>query len=79
MSVTPIDNGDGTWNYIHMEQPTHTGELDLATVTYGKNPDGSDNTETIVIPCPDCDSVSYWPASTIESLNMEVNKKHGSA
>ena len=73
MSVTPIDNGDGTWNYIHMEIPEHTGQLDLATVTH------TDNGETVVIPCSDCDSVSYWPTSTIESLNMEVNKKHGSA
>lgn len=71
MSVTPIDNGDGTWNYIHMEIPEHTGGLDLATVTY------TDNGETVVIPCSDCDSISYWPASTIDRLKIEVDKRYG--
>jgi hypothetical protein len=53
------------WEYVHADAPggSHGGTLDPATVTYGQNMDGTDNLNTVVVPCPfeGCGSVSYWP------------------
>ena len=50
---------------MHDDAPggSHGGTLDPATVTYGTNPDGSDNPNVVAVPCPfeGCGSVSYWP------------------
>jgi hypothetical protein len=66
MSVRPtnFDNPDGTWNYVHDDAHggSHGGTLDPATVTYGQNIDGTDNLNVVVVPCPEGDAVSYWPA-----------------
>jgi hypothetical protein len=65
MSVRPtsFDNPDGTWAYIHDDAHggSHGGTLDPATVTYGVNPDGTDNLDVLIVPCPEGDAVSYWP------------------
>jgi hypothetical protein len=64
MSVKPTSFDDPTqWPFIHDDAPggSHEGTLDPATVTYGQNIDGSDNLNVIVVPCPLCGSVSYWP------------------
>jgi hypothetical protein len=66
MSVKVTNFDDPTsWSYVHDDAPggSHGGTLDPATVTYGQNMDGSDNLNTVVVPCPfeNCGSVSYWP------------------
>jgi hypothetical protein len=66
MSVKVTSFDDPTaWEYVHDDAPggSHGGTLDPATVTYGTNIDGTDNPNTVVVPCPfeNCGSVSYWP------------------
>jgi hypothetical protein len=66
MSVKVTSFADpAAWDYEHDDAPGggHGGTLDPATVTYGQNVDGSDNLNTVVVPCPfeNCGSVSYWP------------------
>ena len=54
-----------TWDYQHDDAPggSHGGTLDPATLSYGTNIDGSDDLNSIAVPCPfeGCGSVSYWP------------------
>jgi hypothetical protein len=63
MSVK-ITNFDD-WSYVHDDArpESHGGTLDPATIVYGTNPDGSENPNVVVVPCPfaDCGSVSFWP------------------
>jgi hypothetical protein len=66
MSVKVTSFDDPTsWSFVHDDAPggSHGGTLDPATVTYGTNIDGTDNPNTVVVPCPfeGCGSVSYWP------------------
>lgn len=64
MSVRVISFDDpAAWGYVHDDAAggSHGGTLDPATVTYGANPDGSDNLNMVVVPCPEGDAVSYWP------------------
>jgi hypothetical protein len=64
VKVTSLDD-PAAWDYVHDDAPggSHGGTLDPATVTYGTNIDGTDNPNTVVVPCPfeNCGSVSYWP------------------
>lgn len=61
--VSSFDNPDGTWSYVHGDAPggSHEGTLDPATVNYGKGFDGSEDLNTIAVPCPNCGAVSFWP------------------
>ena len=64
-----------TWEYVHDDAPggSHGGTLDPATVTYGTNPDGSDNPNVVVVPCPEGDGVSYWPpGGGADALNGQL-------
>ena len=62
VKVTSFDD-PVTWPFIHDDArpEPHGGTLDPATVTYGKNVDGSDDLNVVVVPCPGCGSVSFWP------------------
>jgi hypothetical protein len=63
VKVTSFDDDTGRWTYVHDDgrPEPHGGTLDPATVTYGTNPDGADNLNVVVVPCPEGDAVSYWP------------------
>jgi hypothetical protein len=62
VKVTSFDD-PAAWEYVHDDAPggSHEGTLDPATVTNGVNPDGSQNLNVVVVPCPEGDAVSYWP------------------
>jgi hypothetical protein len=64
VKVTSLDDPTA-WEYVHDDAygGSHSGTLDPLTVTYGANIDGTDNLNTVVVPCPfeGCGSVSYWP------------------
>ncbi len=62
VKVTSFDN-PAAWEYFHDDghPEPHGGTLDPTTVDYGKNTDGSDNLNVVVVPCPEGDGVSYWP------------------
>jgi hypothetical protein len=63
VKVTSFDDGNGQYLYVHDDAPggSHEGTLDPSAVTYGINPDGSPDLNTVVVPCPEGDAVSYWP------------------
>ena len=61
MSVKIIDFQ--TYEYVHDDAPggSHGGTIDPATVSYGQHTDGSENLNVVLVPCPECGSVSCWP------------------
>jgi len=74
VTITTLDV-PGAWAYVHADAPggSHGGTLDPATVTYGTHADGSPNYDTVVVPCPEGDAVSYWPpGGGADALNGQL-------
>lgn len=64
MAIRVTDTSTPLWQ-IYDEESQHGGEADPSTVHYGTFMDGSEDRSTVVVPCPVCGSVSYWPSETI--------------
>lgn len=67
MSVHVTDTTDPNAWVIMGDECGHTGTADPSTLSYGTNMDGTENKNTIVIPCPEpgCSTTSYWPRETV--------------
>lgn len=65
MSVHVTDTSDPQAWVIVGDECGHTGTAPSSSLKYGQNMDGTDNREVVVIPCPVCDSVSWWPREAL--------------
>ncbi len=69
MSVHVTDTSGPMWQIAH-DEGGHQGEADPNTLGYSKSPDGSENRDTVVIPCPvaGCGAVSFWPRESLPPI-----------
>lgn len=74
MSVHVTDTTDPLAWVIVDDEGGHTGTAGSSTLTYGKNLDGTENPDVVVIPCPEpgCDTVSYWPRDSLPPIVRET-------
>jgi hypothetical protein len=63
-------NPDGSWTFFHDEEQ-HQADADPSTVQYGEMLDGSPNPDTVLVTCPVCGAVSYWPSEALPA-HVEV-------
>lgn len=67
MSVHVTDTTGPMWQITH-DEGGHTGEADPSTLGYAQNMDGSPNKDIMLIPCPDCGAISYWPRESLPDM-----------
>lgn len=72
MSVHVTDTSDPQAWVIAADECGHTGTAPASSLKYGQNPDGTENRDLIVIPCPVCATTSYWPR---ETLAQDIQEK----
>lgn len=70
MSVKVTSFSGDLWDYTDDEFPPatdttpagHKGQLDASTIVYATNQDGTQNTNLIMVTCPEDGSASWWPS-----------------
>jgi hypothetical protein len=74
MSVHVTDTSDPLAWVIVDDDNGHVGTAASSTVSYGRNIDGSENLDQVVITCPEpgCGTVSYWPRESLPPIVQEA-------
>jgi hypothetical protein len=63
---------DGSADVI-FDEGGHTGLVPADQITWGRAMDGTPDTSTLVLPCPDgCGSTSYHPRESSDPLVQEL-------